>query len=371
MRRRAFLAMVAWCVIGGAVACAQMIETLPRPHSNASGVVAPEAIPPGTPQPQNFSAGQGWTVAYAPPTTAVAQAEPATELAEAECFQECSIPVWTASVAAIFLSHEGDDRALYRNNNGGGVALSMEDLDLGFQAGPRVNLFRHLGAAHRIEAIYFGVFDWSAEANLTGGPRTHENLLGFSVADVFGVTATYEADLQSFELNYRAYDWLGGLGLLVGVRCLQLEESFRLTNEFDNQLGAQGTDRFSLSADNHLVGPQIGIDAVYETWNWRLSARAKAALFNNDMELSGRADVPQIVGRAAGESFDISANEVAWLGEFNFDAVWQLTPDWALFLGSQIMLFDGVATAPGQIDGPNLNGDPNFYGGIVGLELYR
>jgi hypothetical protein len=247
--------------------------------------------------------------------------------------------------------------------------LRTTDATLGYEPAARLAVQVALGPLGVGEAIYFGVDGWGAQARLTDGDFTQNGLLGFAADDVTDLRLVTTAELQSFESNLRLYDAPAGWGVLVGARYIEEREFLRITDRFLNRMGAAGIDTFTFATDNQMAGIQVGMDMALEEGPWRLDARLKVAAFANDNRRRGEAIVPGVGTGFA--SFDVRDTRSAFLGEFNITGAYYVLPTVALTLGAQLMLFEGVAVASEQFDGPNASSNPVFNGGLVGIEVYR
>lgn len=272
------------------------------------------------------------------------------------------------SASGMFLGPDHSSRVLFRDD-ASPLDLRTTDATLGYDVAPRLVAQAAIGPLGVVEAIYFGVDGWDAQARMNNGPFTQSSLLGFDASDVTDLRVFSSAELHSFESNIRFYDAPVGWGVLVGARYIEEREMLKITDRFFNRQGVDGGDSFRFTTDNQLLGLQVGMDMAVEEGPWRLDARLKAGVFGNDCRRTGMAEVP---GIGTGEaSFDVEDTRAAFLGEFNITGAYYVTPYVAVTLGYQLMLFEGLAVASEQLEGPDARGNPVFNGGLVGIEAYR
>ncbi len=229
------------------------------------------------------------------------------------------------------------------------VLLSTADLDFNWQVGPRITLGRDFDAFRSFEATYWGIFDFKADATVTG--NNNLNLpgdLGLAAGlDFFNadtMTIDYKSQINDGELTYLQN--YGGLAWLIGFRYFELGEQFSITST-DNQTG---TSFYQLSTYNNLFGGQIGARLTQgcgTCTSWSYDITGKAGVYDNVITSSQR------VGDFSGFSLrDVKTNtsEVAFIGEIDFNANYALNPTWSIRGGYQVFWVDGLALAPNQLD---------------------
>ncbi len=227
------------------------------------------------------------------------------------------------------------------------------------------------------EVTYFGLWDLGGAATVNGP----NNLaipgdLGLASLDFFAadtITLTYNSRLNNAELNHV---WLRGnnLSLLAGFRYVSLEDALNLqATDADT-----GTSNYNVTSRNNLYGGQVGARwARAQAWRrFGFDTTAKAGLFYND------ASQTQFVEDFPGGGFFLrpavssSGDALAFVGDINLSATYQLTNSWFVRLGYNFLWIEGVAVAPGQFDftdtpasGTATNFDGLFLHGVnVGFE---
>jgi hypothetical protein len=217
---------------------------------------------------------------------------------------------------------------------------------------------------------YFGV----SQATAMIGPFTGElvdiGVPGF-VPDV--AEASLMSGLQSAELNLRRAVW-PNVALLAGFRYVQFRETLESSEDLGPGLVLAGTE---IKAANELFGFQIGTEAlIFEYHRLRFEGAAKAGIFGNAASTSAEAfaDVDPF---AISVGADASRGSVAFVGDVNLTATYQLGQHFAVRGGYQLLWLSGVATATEQV--PQLDVSPDqfhtttggsgfFHGAMVGLE---
>lgn len=328
-------------------------------------------------------------------------------------------------------------------------AINTKDADFTYEAGTRLTLGKIMGRDvanrdHGIELTYFGLFDYTGRKVLTpanietgGGIRT---LLGSEEANsvtgfgfpivnlVDGFTDSvvqdilYEADFNSFELNYM----IGGRpardrlvmqpdgrwtrfatpssirAFYAGFRYIRQNEAFRYRAVGNNRLSPIFDDdgvtvigtfpdptdeegNYHVTTDNDLVGFQFGGDVVQKRTDWVFGlngkvggllnfANRKSALFQRYDNLNDPADDDMFSTRSKEESLDDET--LTFLGEANAYVAYYLRPNTSLRLGYNFLYLNGVATATNNIGlmGNNfprfeVTGDALYHGMDFGFEM--
>ncbi len=229
------------------------------------------------------------------------------------------------------------------------MLLSTADLDFPWQVGPRITLGRDFDAFRSFEATYWGIFDFKTTATVTG--NNNLNLpgdLGLAAGlDFFNadtMTVDYKSQINNGELTYLQN--YGGLAWLIGFRYFELGEQFSITST-DNQTG---TSFYQLNAYNNLFGGQIGArltQACGTCTSWSYDITGKAGVYDNVISTAQR------VGDFSGFSLrDVktNANQVAFIGEIDFNLNYALNPNWSIRGGYQVFWVEGLALAPNQLD---------------------
>jgi Putative beta barrel porin-7 (BBP7) len=299
---------------------------------------------------------------------------------DASCNQRCCTDFfdnpphcWYVQADALVLSRtSGRDRPLTVANGTGETMLSMGDLDLGFQLGPRILVGRHSDPNHGWELAYFGLHEWSAravaeEANNLDIPG---KLVGvaedYSGAD--RVAISYSSRLHNAEANM--LDHRDSWSALAGLRYFHLNEEVLLTATDSDS----GTSDYTAQSQSDLLGLQLGLrrGSLGNRWGWELSAKGGlyASLMLQQQLLLDNGNTFVLRNGSA------RAGSAAFLGDINFVVFRQLNDSWSLRAGYAVMYVAGVALAAEQFDFDNLStsgqqvirGDLFLHGASLGLE---
>jgi hypothetical protein len=205
-------------------------------------------------------------------------------------------------------------QALWRDNlrasdfaslgEGGPTVLSTGSLDDEFKGGCRLLLGWTISDWYRLEGSYFGAFRWSDSAAVRNSDINSEGEIGnlFSPFSNFGESPILGLDFNDFarvslssnldnvELNLRRRIGLPPApfeaSFLVGIRYMQIQERFRYHTEANVPLPLGAVNNVLTSADNDLVGVQIGFLAQWlvHPRSW-IDCEVKGAAFSNAADL--------------------------------------------------------------------------------------
>ena len=222
-------------------------------------------------------------------------------------------------------------------------------------------------------------------------------------------TATYESDINNFELNVRItprgrkprsayrngrwqYECQPGRykSLLFGLRYLSLDEGFHfqsrgLAAPLDDQgeiitVAAVSGDYLILS-HNDMVGFQVGMESIHRKCRWEWGFRAKAGPMINfsDQNTLIRNDVPEDTDPFHTTNVSlfhvVRAEEISLILEGGAVGAYKLRPNFTLRAAYDLMWVTGLSMAPEQIGFDlgraaevNTNGKLFSHGLTMGLE---
>lgn len=211
------------------------------------------------------------------------QALPSGQLAGAGGISPCGPSCYDACDPFYYVIAE----ALYmqrRGLSGSTLSTGFAFDDYEFEIAPRVTLGRQFDCTDGYEFIFTGMLDWE-ERLAAVGPGLNTVLVAAppldpAVFDPFrdstfqsqGIRASY--DSYEFHRTYNGWDVVR---TLVGLRTILYDEEYYF-------IGTDGVDNAILysSADNVLVGPQLGLEMLYPVNNWiDVGARFKGGLYLN------------------------------------------------------------------------------------------
>ncbi len=291
----------------------------------------------------------------------------------------CFRPQWSVRAGAILLQRSTPNPLVLVNDQfaaGGNTIVDAADFRFSVEGGPEVSVLRR-GRLLDWEVRYFGITEWGRSL----GPIYSSNGAVMRFAAPLGnvgfpaqVSASYESELQNFEINVgrspsERFRWLAGF------RYVELDErGMALVMDIGPGLNRAVT---TVDALNRLYGFQIGAEGVLLGGGGnrlRLEGTAKAGVYHNSIHSGATLDQSLGVDYAAAAS----DNHAAFVGELGFTAVYQLSPHWSLRAGYQMLWLEGVAVAAEQVPAIDLlagqaavdtTGSPFYHGANVGLEF--
>lgn len=210
-----------------------------------------------------------------------------------------------------------------------------------------------------VQFSYLGSHEFSATQSFSGA-NVQDSFFG-----IFGsqtqLTMTYEAPLDSFELNLRARQWERFVPL-AGVRFVSLNES-------STQLDVTNSLTFLGDARNSMVGMQFGGEwLLADVGRWRLESMLKAGVYYTDINIESV---------TATTAFNRNFSTTSFLGEASLMVVYEFTPRASLRAGYQGLWMEGIALLYDQYDnfdavtgnGSVDMGSVNFQGGYLGFDF--
>jgi hypothetical protein len=284
--------------------------------------------------------------------------------------------VWRVTADALFLQ---------RNDPAAGVLvidaiddteiLNANDLDFGVHAGFDMSLTRRFGDRFAVEARYFGIAAWDAQAATITTPgrllQVNSTPPRFPEAGT-SVEADYSSGLHNVEINGHwliREDW----ALLAGFRYAELDEDFAMSSS-----GATNPFLYQTTTRNRLSGFQLG--TAFSLWDrggpLSVDGVLKSGIFGNRAaqrsEWDGGAVLPPVSD---------AASETAFIGEIGAIGSYRLTNHLSVRAGYRLLWIDRVAWAAAQIaasdfdpdslQGIDATGDAFYHGAFVGLEYVR
>lgn len=248
------------------------------------------------------------------------------------------------------------------------------------------------------EAIYFGLQQWSSSGIIYGDPSRYVDydngpLLATSpytetdaVIGPFDSSMgyTYVSSLNNAELNQRmirvaANSWV--FDTLVGFRFVEWNERFQLNSAnypaaSYNAVYYQESDH--LSTHNTLLGAQLGY-GLRRDWD-RLSMQfnGKAALMANIIRQTyNNLNSTLYLNNGYGGAYpgfipySLSNTTLGVSGVLDFSAIatFQVTPNFSLRGGYQVLYIPGLALAPSQLSGWNHNQGALLQGPSAGMTV--
>jgi hypothetical protein len=283
-------------------------------------------------------------------------------------FAKCD-SVWTAAVGSTFL-HRSDGRvefAIFAAPQGT-ASPNVIDFDLGWAAGPQIELTRHIDSDWDVGVRYFSVDSWNASVSFAEpGTLRAPMMLGGPLSFFEIPSINYTSRLYSTELNVKRA--LGErLHLLAGFRIVELHESIASGAQYPTI-----QDTFSVRASNYLYGYQMGVEGViFEYGRLQFDGGLKAGVYGNHIRGTIDSDGPDYYVEET-----LAAGHTSFVGEIDLNVRYQFNRHWSVYGGYQLMWLQGVMTAGdyyGLLVNPSAdynltNGSPFYHGAQAGLEL--
>lgn len=301
-------------------------------------------------------------------------------------------PRWLFAADAMFLERSigssiGLGYTVYNPGSGSPPAvptdtLYSDDEPMGLEPGLRLQLGRRVSDDVAIDAIYWGLNQWSAGRQIYGDPFG-DTVLAFSPytqtdAIIGGFNNylgyTYNSQANNIEINERVmlgqHDPYHSLAWLWGVRYFQMSDNFTLSGD---DLDTGDYENINWKTHNNLLGLQAGLQWTRGWDRFQLVTEGKAGIYANMYDQKGNnLDSSGVVyGQPAGfVPYNVShdGTDVSALFELSLIGRYRLN-DWLwLRLGYQAYLMTGLALAPRQLNGYSHGGTVAFDGPSIGLE---
>ncbi|MCP4194517.1 MAG: BBP7 family outer membrane beta-barrel protein [Planctomycetaceae bacterium] len=289
---------------------------------------------------------------------------------------------WFGGVYVLGLSLTDDHgvELSYDSANPFPAMLTTDSIDLGSGLGLETRLGKYLNDSYGVEFSYWGVFPQQqdriyANSNLASA-IDFDGLIydNGSIADnvsrwygtpdnlavVHRLRRNFEAHNIEFNLLRNPYRH-GGCShfeLIAGFRYLQLNEEFGFdTNSSSESFGSDPANElfYEIDVDNHLFGFQIGgrMDH-YIHRNLAIHGGSKFGLFGNHIThrqslISGNGVRATNLSTDDNYQFNVSDNEVAFIGELFAGVSYDVSYNWRLTGGYRAVAACGVARSTSNI----------------------
>ena len=252
--------------------------------------------------------------------------------------------------------NQSTNRPIVINLNTQDTLISTNDLNFDMGWGIRAGFGVRRCDDWGWEFEYLGIFDQSASRSVElADELALPDDLGLSTNNFFfadEVSVDYRSQVNNAEINRvccccccdgpcccQSMEWL------YGFRYLNLHEELSIVST-DLQ---ESTSSYDIHTNNNLFGMQVGNRARHSRGRWSLEGTGKAGIFGNAAEQNSHPiiDFPAFVVRPGHSE---SAGNVAFVGDLNLTAIYQITSVWGARLGYNLIWIEGVALAPDQLD---------------------
>lgn len=296
-----------------------------------------------------------------------------------ECCQNSCQPLWTVNAGTVILHRDTPHPSpIILNSITRATLLDASDFSFNWAAGADIEVIRRVVNYEAIDAIdfrYFGVQSLEADTSIdTGTMWKMVNWTGSLPRSQ--IDTVYSSQFHSAELNAcrdSAYSWLTWLA---GFRWIGMDEQMDLTV----RIGSNGVfgrpGYYTFATRNNLYGGQIGM--ALKLWDhggpFRINCLGKAGLYGNTA--TNQYDIIDSTGRYNLLSTDRSS-PLAFVGDINLTATYQITNHLALQGGYQLLWLQGVAVAGDQTAAINIanhngiadNGGVFYHGAMASVNF--
>lgn len=286
-------------------------------------------------------------------------------LTDCESCDPC--PRWTVSAAALLLHRSKARSAVLVEDAAHETLANVSDFDLGFAAGPRIDLTAHLDDGWEIGLTYFSVDGWEASRSLNDPGNLYVPLVSNASDDAFDTaSALYASRLYSTEINLKKR-WTDRIRILAGFRYVELHEAISASAYSDDLEGS-----LDVRTGNDLYGFQLGTEAILlDRGPFRIDGFLKAGYYGANIRATGHGE---------GTDFSMDGSTVhrqsAFLGELGLTANYRFNRHCSIYGGYEVMWIDRVALAADAVAAMNdsdadslFTGDALYHGAMAGLTL--
>ena len=365
------------------------------------GIVGPMVPSPSTepapppPVPSQYNPGANEIPLIGPSSTAgLTMPGQSIDPAAGGVYLPASQPesIYTLTVDTLFFKLEhAVPQALIINNFTNQSVLNTQDINVGFQTGPRIYASYMTEEGTSFDLGYFGVYNWGSHTQFNGGNFRVPGQLGLSAVDFNTANAMdygQEGNLNSLELNLAFGQPDGWVKYLVGLRYFRLNENLALTaanapNALLPQFPFGRTSTYSIAAENELFGIQAGT-RMRRCGKWfDTTLDLKAGIYDNNAtqvtQLTDLGDTEQL------RSFNATRPVPCFAAEGNLAISYNINSQWSIHGGYNVVWLANVARATDQLDfttttavgGTNVSGDQIVFrngalvhGGNIGVEVH-
>jgi len=277
-------------------------------------------------------------------------------------------PRWTVSAGTVIL-HRSTARpaVLVIDAQTDQQLEDVGDFNLGFAAGPEIELTRHFENGWDIGIRYFSIDGWDTTHSLNILGNLQVPLVSVDLDDLFDdVSASYASRLYNAEINLKR-QLTDRLRILAGFRMVELDEIISARAYSQDLEGS-----FGVQARNYLYGFQLGSEAtLLRRGPFQVDGFLKAGIYGTHINAGAQGE---------GTNFEldegIAHRQTSFLGELGVTGSYQLGKHLAVYGGYELMWIDHIALAADSVaaierlDGNTfLSGTAFYHGATAGLTL--
>ena len=245
--------------------------------------------------------------------------------------------------------------------------------------GIRVQLIGQISERSDIEAVGWGLQQWSVGRSIYGDPD-YFTVLAHSpwlqTSSLIGgydnsLSYTYKSQVANAELNQRfrlsTFDPFHSAEWLWGVRYFYWSDNLILSG---SDISTGTSENLNWQTKNNLIGMQLGFQWDRGWDRFQLSTEAKVGLYAN---IYSQDEADSVSGSTGAQPFSASHGDtdLAFLGEVSILARYRVTESLWLRAGYQFYYAAGLAMAPRQLGGFDNRGDVALDGLSLGVEYRR
>jgi hypothetical protein len=293
-----------------------------------------------------------------------------------DCLQCCNR--WSVLAEAVFLRRSDSGSVpLVLGQETGETLLNANNLEYNHQAVPRLQLIHENCCCWGWDFGIFGTDGWSTGGFASGEPSPALVAPGIVIGgtapgNIFQLDNSTSLLSTEFNIRRRCSEHLTWLA---GFRWIELSDELNAASTAPTFI-----EFYSIDADNHLYGFQVGADAVlvHPVDHFRIDGIFRVGVLGNSADQTTRspylANFQGFVGQVSADDDDAS-----FMAELGLRGVLQLTNSLAVTGGYQVLWLDGLALAPEQLPvtsllapgsaAVNTDGELLFHGAMVGLQL--
>jgi hypothetical protein len=334
--------------------------------------------------PQKSNAGSGELTFL----TDSAKAEPAeanspAEVGDSDCCEWCQNrcrPLWTVNAGTVIL-HRDTPRPspIILRVPAGATLLDASDFSFNWAAGADIEVVRRVDNYEAIDAIdfrYFGVQSLEADSSIDTGTFWRQAYAHQGAFLRSQINTVYSSQFHSAELNVFRDSAYSRLTWLAGFRWIGMDEQMDLTCRTGSPGNYGNPFSYNYGTRNNLYGGQIG--TALKLWDhggpFRINCLTKAGLYGNSA--TNQYDGVDSLGRYVLFTTDRSS-PLAFAGDINLTAAYQLSKHIALQGGYQLLWVQGVAVAGDQTAAINIanhngiadNGGVFYHGAMASVNF--
>ena len=269
------------------------------------------------------------------------------------------------------IEHGGTHLWTLSATTAGNVRRYTDDLDLGFQLGPRLTTDYKVEEDRSLEVSYFGIYDWKASdlaTDTTNKLRLPDSMGMYSLSTALydwgqadSMSIAYNVRINSVEANMVFSEPQSVFSSIIGVRFIRFDEELNLrgyvnhypavstTSGLPDMAGTAGYSEYNVNTTNELWGLQAG-GRVQTCLTNRLEfdGFAKLGIYNNNATNPTYFNTWDRMLQI--EDTTVRRGLAAFAGDFNASLKYRWNHNLSLKFGYNALIMSGIARATDQLD---------------------